>query len=63
MTLLLQENFQLLPERFLPVMFVLRLNMPDRVRHPGNGDAESAKAFLPRKMTLPQFGKGLPQPF
>jgi hypothetical protein len=62
-SVLLQENFQLLTKTFLPMMFFLRLDIMNRILHARHADAECAKTFLPCKTLWPEFGKCLTQPF
>lgn len=61
--MLLEENFQLLAKTFLPVMFLLRLDVMNRIFHARYTNAERAKTFLPCKTLWPEFGKCFAQPF
>ena len=61
--MLLQKNFQLLTETFLPVMLLLRLDVMNRILHARHADTECAETFLPRETLWPEFGECLPQPF
>jgi hypothetical protein len=54
--MLLEENLQLLAETFLPVMFLLRLDVMNRILHARHADAERAKPFLPRETMLTGVG-------
>jgi hypothetical protein len=59
----LQENFQLLAKAFFTMMFLLRLDVMNRVLHARNADAERTKTFLPCEVVLPEFGESFSQPF
>ncbi len=55
-SMLLQKNFQLLLETFLPMMFFLRLDVMNRIIHARYANAKCAKTFLPCKTLWAEFG-------